>query len=241
MTDERRYDEDEMAEIFRRATREGRRPEVGAGTPDEPGSSARGLTLRELQDIGEEVGIGRELVARSAAALDVGRSEGKVTRRALGVPLAVSRTTQLPRRLTDDEWARLVLDLRETFDARGKIREESGFREWVNGNLHAMLEPTPDGERFRIRTRRSAGEVPIFGGAGMIVFAVLIAVITFATGTPLGEVLRESGILTVLGSLGVVVGAVGLKQWSDNRQAQMEAVSERVALMAGEPGDDPEG
>lgn len=240
MSDERRYDEEEVAEIFRHATRETRRPEVGPGTGDEGSASSPGLTLAELQDIGEEVGIGRDIVARSAAALDVGPGRVQVTRRALGVPLAVSRTTPLPRSLTDEEWSRLVLDLRETFDARGKIREEAGFREWVNGNLHAMLEPTPGGERLRIRTRRSGGEVPILGGAGMIVFAVLIAVVTFATGTPLAEVLRETGILTILGGLGVGVGTVGLKRWSDERRAQIDAVSERVALMASRPleGDD---
>ncbi|MEJ2541541.1 MAG: hypothetical protein P8188_16510 [Gemmatimonadota bacterium] len=240
MTDERRYDEDQIAEIFRRATQEAGRARLRPGDA-ESSPPAGGLTLDELQEIGREVGIDPAAVRRGAAALDrVSGGPGQVTRRAAFSPLAVARTTPLARPLTDQEWTRVVLDLRETFDARGTIQAQGGFREWTNGNLQAMLEPTPEGERFRIRSRKSAGEVPIIGGLFMVTLAVVVALITLATGTPLAEVLRETGILTALGGLGFVVGSASLKRWADTRQSQMAAVSERVALLAATPPATPE-
>ena len=237
MTDTHPYTEDEIAEMFRLATDEARRS-IGAGDRV-GGPGSHGLTLRELQEIGEQVGIDRDLVARSAAALRHGADEGQVTQRVVGAPLGLSRTTALPRRLRDEEWDRIVLDLRETFDARGRIGRQGELREWTNGNLQAFLEPTPDGERFRIRTRKGAGEVPVIGGLIMMVFAVLVGVITLATGDPLAEVLRQSGVLMLVGGMGFGVGAVSLQRWSRERQAQMAAVSDRVARLAGvTPPDD---
>lgn len=243
MTDERQYSDEEVTEIFRHATREGGR-EAGSQAPGEerPGDTpSRDLTLREIQEIGEEVGISREVVARSAAALDAVRGGGEVTRRALGVPLAVSRTAELARPLTGPEWERLVVDLRQTFHARGVIREQGNFREWSNGNLHAMLEPAGDGERFRIGTRRSAGEFPIYMGAAMILFAILLGVITLITGAPLAEVIRETGVLALVGGMGFGFGTVALNRWAGERMEQMDAISERVALMAATPPTGAEG
>lgn len=73
----------------------------------------------------------------------------------------------------------------------------------------------------------------------MMVFAVLVGVITLATGDPLAEVLRQSGVLMLVGGMGFGVGAVSLQRWSRERQAQMAAVSDRVARLAGvTPPDD---
>lgn len=243
MTDERQFSDEEVAEIFRHATRQGGR-EPGSRAPGEDppaGTTSRDLTLREIQEIGEEVGISREVVARSAAALDTGMGGGEVTRRALGVPLAVSRTVELARPLTDPEWERLVVDLRQTFHARGVIRDQGSFREWSNGNLHAMLEPVGDGERFRIGSRRSAGEFPIYMGAALILFAVLLGVITLITGAPLAEVIRQSGILALVGGMGFGFGTVALRRWAGERMEQMDAITERVALMAASPPTGAEG
>src|SRR5688572_10704353 len=139
---ERRYTEEEIAEIFRSATEN---PDAAARR------SATGLTLPELQDIGREVGLSPEAVAQSAARLDRSvpgdrRLPASVTRRQLGLPLGVGRTVDLPRKLTDAEWEQLVVDLRTTFDAQGKLAGQGSLREWLNGNLRAMIEPTPTGE-----------------------------------------------------------------------------------------------
>ncbi len=61
MPDERRYQEDEVAEIFEAASV----PAISrTGAP-----SQEGLTLTELQAIGREVGIAPERIAEAAASL----------------------------------------------------------------------------------------------------------------------------------------------------------------------------
>src|SRR3982750_2302596 len=95
MTDERRYGEDEIAEIFQ-----------AAANPRGPGhalSSAGGVSLQELQAIGGEAGIAPERIADAAAALDLRR--GAAPRRThLGMPVSVGRTVDLPRAPPAREW-----------------------------------------------------------------------------------------------------------------------------------------
>ena len=140
---ERRFNEAEVAAIFERATEAHH-----AGQRQLP--SGEGMTLAQLQEIGREVGISPEQVAEAANAID--RVGSPTARKFLGLPIGVGRTIELDRRLTDDEWERLVVDLRETFDARGVLRHEGSLRQWTNGNLQALLEPTATGHRVRLRT-----------------------------------------------------------------------------------------
>jgi hypothetical protein len=133
---ERRYSEDEVSAIFERAA-EAQQAVRRTLSPGE------GLTLTDLQAIGREVGIPAELVDLAARSVDQqGRDESRTL---LGLPVGVGRTVDLGRRLTDDAWERLVVDLRETFDARGAMRSDGSLRQWTNGNLQALLEPTPTG------------------------------------------------------------------------------------------------
>ena len=58
------------------------------------------------------------------------------------MPVGVSRTVTSAGNFTEREWERLVVDLRETFDAKGAVKREGSFRQWTNGNLQALVEPT---------------------------------------------------------------------------------------------------
>jgi hypothetical protein len=64
MTEERRYGEDEVSEIFEAAA--AARPSSGSAHPP----SVRGLTLAELQEIGMEVGAAPDRIADAAARVD---------------------------------------------------------------------------------------------------------------------------------------------------------------------------
>src|SRR5687767_2602959 len=138
---ERRYTDEETAAIFRSAAE-------GPRLPATQSSGTDGLTLADLQIIGQEVGISPETVARAAKALEVRRSG--VSRTLLGLPVGVERRVALGRRLTDAEWEHLVVELRDVFQARGRIKAEGSFRQWTNGNLYVLLEPTPAGHRLRL-------------------------------------------------------------------------------------------
>jgi hypothetical protein len=218
---ERRFNEAEVAAILEKAAE-------AQHTGPRQLPSGEGMTLAELQAIGSEVGIDPRLVAQAATALDkVGRS---TSRKFLGLPIGVGRTIDLGRKLSDDEWERLVVDLRETFDARGTIRNEGSFRQWTNGNLQALVEPTPTGHRVRLRTVKGDAVGWITGGLGMAGVAAVGAVVS-GMGGDVG-VLSSFGILGTMGAMMFSVGALRLPGWARLRRRQMEEIAGRLAPVA---------
>ena len=229
---QRRYDEAEVAAIFERAAES-----LQTGLRKAPGSE--GLTLAELQEIGREVGIPAESIALAAQSIEPAGTP--TSRRFLGFTIAVGRTVQLDRRLSDEEWERLVVDLRETFDARGRVTSHGSLRQWTNGNLQVLLEPTATGHRVRMRTTKGdavgllAGGLGIFG-AGAV--GAMAAVVQGAVGDP--------GMLAAMGAMGVggvimfASSAFRLPGWAQTRQRQMEEVAARlIALRDSQSSADP--
>lgn len=225
---ERRYDDAEVAAIFERAARA---PD-GAVVRHAP--QREGMTLAELQAIGREVGIAPDAIA--VAAQDVGRSSAPPARRFMGLPVGVGRTVQLDRRLTDADWERIVGDLRETFDARGTLHRDGSLRQWTNGNLQVLLEPTATGDRIRLRTRKGDAPGMLGGGLGMMVASAAISALNLAQGG-----FPDVGALLAVASLGLggagMFGASALRlpRWARTRQRQMDEVAARIAQMAAAP------
>src|SRR5215510_8351363 len=164
---ERRYTDTEIAAIFRAAA-DGPQPPAREVPRDE------GLTLADLQTIGREVGIAPDAVAQAAHALDV--RVGAQSRTFLGLPIGVARTVNLNRRLTDEEWERLVVQLREVFNARGVTRSDGSLRQWTNGNLQVLLEPTGSGHRLRFGTVNGGARASITTGLAMFAVAGVVAI-----------------------------------------------------------------
>ena len=225
---EPRYSEEDIAAIFERAAE----AQQTARRHLPPGD---GMTLAELQEIGREVGIPAELVAQAARSMD---RAGKPARRTfLGLPIGVGQTVDLGRRLTDEEWERLVVDLRETFDARGKVRDDGSFRQWTNGNLQALLEPTATGHRLRLQTMKGDARGLMAGGLGLLG----IAAATLVAMAVAGHLADFAGVAFLsaagLGMFGL--GAIRLPGWARLRRRQMEGVAARLALAAqSEPPND---
>src|SRR5437762_10487579 len=100
---ERRFNEEEVAAIFRQAseaqnqTSEGRLP------------SGEGLTVTELAEIGRQVGISSDLITQAAQVIE--RGGNATSRQFLGFPIGVGQTVDLGRKLSDEEWERLVVDI----------------------------------------------------------------------------------------------------------------------------------
>ena len=219
---ERRYNDTEIAAIFRAAT-EG---PLAHSQPDVPHDE--GLTLPDLQAIGREVGIAPDAIAGAARALDVHRGVGRTF---LGLPIGVARTVNLHRRLSDEEWERLVVQLREVFDARGTTRSDGSLRQWTNGNLQVLLEPTESGHRLRFRTMHGGAQASI--AAGFVAFgtAGVVALITALSGT-LVDAMSGVLFLAAAGTLFVANGALRLPRWARLRARQMDALAQAIA----EPG-----
>lgn len=217
---ERRYSEEEVAEILDRATK------VREEASGRQLSSPRGLTLAELKEIGAEAGIDTDLIERAAGEIDRPTPSTEPKRRMAGIPIGVGRTVYLDRPLTDDEWNRLVVDLRETFDARGNVREEGAFRQWNNGNLQALVEPTDDGERLRLKTTSGRGRMFIGFGGTMIAVVTLLALVSMFTGA--GSAWDDIIPLLLIGGAFVGSQAIRLPRWARTRQLQMEGIIDRL-------------
>ncbi|HEV2671197.1 MAG TPA: hypothetical protein VGU74_08905, partial [Gemmatimonadales bacterium] len=214
---DRRYNDKEIAAIFRGATEVPASPQ-----PDVPFDE--GLTLTDLQAIGREVGISADAITRAAQALDVGRGPARTL---LGLPIGVSRTVNLNRRLTDEEWERLVVQLREVFDARGATRSDGSLRQWTNGNLQVLLEPTDTGHRLRFRTLHGAARASISVGFVALGAAAAVAIAGGITGT-LGDSISGIVLLLAIGAGMVANGALRLPGWARLRRRQMDALAAQV-------------
>ena len=230
MSDEHRYRDEEIAEIF----------EAAATTHDLGQRSlppADGLTLTELQAIGREVGLAPERIADAATAVDRRRS-ALPRRKDLGMPISVARTVDLPRAPTDREWSLLVGEMRETFNARGKDRSSGGLREWANGNLHASVEPTDDGYRLRLGTTKGDALLLNRMGIAGMVMGLLMLVIFFLQGR-MAEELFVPVFFALVGAATVTSNALRLPRWAQEREQQMEYIAARAQALI-RPAPDPE-
>ncbi len=213
---ERRFTDEETAAIFRVAA-EGH--EAGA----EHASRLEGMTLAEVQAIGREVGLAPEALANAARLVDIRNSAR--TRRLLGLPIGVERRVNLGRKLSDDEWERLVVELREVFNARGRTRAEGSLRQWTNGNLYVLLEPTADGQRLRLGSLHGGATSSIRLGIALIASAAVLGIVSMVGGS-FGQ--------TVPGLIGgglalTAIGALRVPGWARLRGRQMEDLAARLA------------
>jgi hypothetical protein len=214
---ERRYGEEEVREIFSLATTGDARDHALSG-------DSGGMTLEELQRIGQEAGIEPARVAQAAATL-AARGSAPPVRRSLGLPIGVSRVVDLPRAPTDREWERLVAEARTTFGTQGRARTSGGLREWSVGNLHLSIEPTEHGERLRLSTLKE--DARILNG-----FAVVMGGISVLMGSAVAIAASPVKSLAVLGMFGgmslLSYGANAVRQpkWAREREGQMEALAE---------------
>ena len=217
---ERQYNDEEVAAIFQRAAET-------EHTALPPSPEGRGLTLAALQDIGREVGISPESISLAARSLD--QTGRLVSRKFMGLPIGVGRTVELDRPLSDSDWEALVADLRTTFDARGAVRYDGPFRQWTNGNLQALVEPTPNGHRLRLQTVKgdaralmTAGGVVLSGAAATLIAVAATGILT-NPGTATGV-----GFMALMGLGMLAAGALRVPAWARRRRAQFEAIIARL-------------
>jgi len=236
MTNERKYRDEEVKEIFDLAAR---RDETGPSTLSDGG----GLTLAELQEVGLEVGMEPRRIVEAALALDA-RRELLPRRSSLGMPISVGRIIELPRAVTDREWDVLVGELRETFRARGRVASHGGVREWSNGNLHAFLEPTETGHRLRMGTVKGSAKVLNGVGATGLAIGLILLTVAFLT----GDLQSLRGIISLfpplvaagMGGGALAYNVFSLPRWAREREGQMEYIAGRVHTLIGE-GSEEEG
>lgn len=223
---ERRYTEEETAAIFARAS-EATPPEASSLTAPE------GWSLAELQAIGREAGLAPDEVAAAARALD--RAPQPPVRRFVGMTIGVGRTVQLDRKMDDAEWERLVVLLRDTFDARGQLRVDGALRQWTNGNLQVLVEPTPGGDRVRLRTLNANAQAYATVGLTLLATSGIVTAALAAQGALTPSLVMGTVIpFFSVGLVGVAAAWLRSRRWAPTRQQQMDDVARRL-----EAGDTP--
>ena len=90
-----------------------------------------------------------------------------------------------------------MVQLREVFNARGVTRSDGSLRQWTNGNLQVLLEPTDHGHRLRFGTMNSAARASI--GVGLVAFGMtLFMTISAIIAGNLGSALPGIGLIGVM-------------------------------------------
>ncbi|MCU1292616.1 MAG: hypothetical protein JWP08_1466 [Bryobacterales bacterium] len=219
---ERQYTDEEISTIFRLAAE-------GPPSPTQQLSRVDGLTLADLQAIGHEVGISADAVAHAAQTLEV--RQGAVSKKFLGLQIGVERRVTLRRHLTDEEWERLVVQLRDVFKARGKTKSDGSLRQWTNGNLYVLMEPTVTGGRIRLGS--------LHGGAAASIRLGLVALgatPVLAIANLVGAHLASPGAIAGIFAGGLFMlanGALRVPSWARLRARQMEGIAAQLALPPG--------
>jgi hypothetical protein len=217
---ERRFSEEDAAEIFRRAAELEQ-----AGTQSLAGRE--GMSLAQLQAYGQEAGLAPELIA--AAAKSLAQDRPPELREVLGMPLGVRHVVELDAPMTDARWETLVGELRGHFDARGTVKVDGNLRQWTNGNLAVMVEPTASGSRVRFLTSNARSRALMTAGAAQVAASAISATALLAKGLPL----ESSAVvgLSILGLFGVTVfsfGAAPLGRWARTRAEQFREMAGRL-------------
>jgi len=218
---ERHFNDEEVAAIFKSASENEHQglPRLAEG---------KGMTLTMLQEIGREAGMSPESIAYAARSLALALPTATTSETFLGLPIGVGQTVEIDHPLSNTDWERLVGDLRVTFNAQGLVQSDGQLRQWRNGNLRVVVEPTSHGQRIRIQTFKSnSRSMMILGTVGMGAAAATSAVLA-AAGT-LGHSMTGIAFMALMGAGSFAFGALQVPVWARRRKAQIAEVISRAA------------
>lgn len=189
-----------------------------------------GFTLRELQEIGQEVGLSPEAIAGAALELSAGAGEGRLE--VAGLPVGVTRVVLRATPLRERDWERLVARLQVLVDAKGKEKRTGDLRTWRHGDLRVIAEPVGTGERITFAARKGSAGALAWPGLLWLFACGMLASVLAVFGDPSRRVLAA----LVTGVAGALVG-VGLewwrlRRWAAERQRQLAAVAESLPTAA---------
>lgn len=216
----RTYTQDEVREIIRRAAE-------STAEKERQASEDTGLTVNDLRDLAVGAGIDPEVMLEAAQSLDRDVHE-PFEKRVLGMKISAARAIRVEGPFTEEDWLALVSDCRTTFEAKGKVQDVSGLREWSNGNLHVLVEPVGEDVIIRMRTHHGATQQMAAGSVAMAIAMFVMVITAMAEGASGPETF---GMVSLLAA--VFFGAGGLlftqiRRWSRTREQQMEAIGRRI-------------
>jgi hypothetical protein len=220
--DERKYTDEQMALILRRAG------DLQAQRDDGRHS------LTEIQEIARQVGIDPALVAHVAAGLP---------RKAAILPAASSTLVQttetvLPQRVTPEQMGRLVDAVRRASGAQGTSRQVFDSVEWRWGSEHELVDLrvtiTPAADRTNVRVQHDATGAAFLS---MFVPAFLSVIGIAASFSALPGAAGAAASAGIVGAIGGVVWAIRRRLRRSGAEL-LERVSQAVGDEAGQGSGD---
>lgn len=216
--DERKYTDEQMALILRRAGDLQAQREDGRHT------------LAEIQEIARQVGLDPALVAHAAAGLP---------RKAAVLPAASSSLVQtmetvIPQRVTTEQMGRLVDAVRRASGAQGTSRQVFDSVEWRWGSENELVDLrvtiTPNAERTNVRVQHDATGAAFLSTFIPVIGSVIGVAAAFSALPAVAAAALSAGIL----------GAIGAGLWTIRRRlnrsgaALLERVTQAVRDEAGD-------
>lgn len=176
-SDERKYNDEQMALILRRAA------DIQARRDDGQHS------LAEIQEIAQQVGLDPDVVALAAAGVAKGEGPGTalVPRERRGI---ITSEFSLPRRASGDEVARMLEAVRRASGHQGTSRQVFDAVEWRSGGENELIDirvaitPSNDRTNMRVqhRSETAATLAGLLGGIGGLIGIAAAASVLPATG-----------------------------------------------------------
>lgn len=193
---EQRFTDREIGLILKRAV------ELEEGSPSEGLPSARGLTLRELQEIAKDAGIDPGMVGRAAQELEGRRSLDPPS---IGGPSPVRRDVRtVPGELSREAIGELIRVVDQEVEAQGTVVEALGGVRWTsNGRfLNTQISVEPSGEDTLLRVEERYSEMirgPLHGipASWGFIFSLGVGLETLNLALPL--LILIVGIMTMVG------------------------------------------
>ncbi|MGE0555313.1 MAG: hypothetical protein AB7R55_17930 [Gemmatimonadales bacterium] len=134
----RRFTDQEVALVLKRAAEAEERRAL---------SSAKGLTLAELQDIAREVGLSPEAIEEAVTGLATRRRSQAPE--LLGAPLGAKVARGVPGQLDQEALRQLIRVVEDRLDATGTVTDALGTVRWTRA---------PHGDRFEATTQVSISQ-----------------------------------------------------------------------------------
>lgn len=142
---ERRYREEEVGEIIRRAVRA--RTVEGAGAPER---ESAGLTLGQLQALAAEAGIDPAAIARAAAEVESGGSDQSHFWG--GLPTAIVERV-VPGELPPEAYAEMAEEIASRLPGPATSRQVGNLLEGSDGSTHIRVRSVRGRTRLEARSR----------------------------------------------------------------------------------------
>lgn len=199
-----------------------------------------GTSLPELRTIASEVGIDPRFIDSAAREVVVRRGAPPAKER-FGVPDLLRADRVIPEEIDDEEWMRIVEEMRAAFGMTGVVSSYARVREWHSGTSSAKeasiiqlrVETTDAGTAITLsqNTRQQTLLPTVLGmtfGAVAVTFAALVPFIGASTSAA-----AFIGV-NALGGAGIFAGGMGwVGRWARSRGELFERLLDRIELIAG--------